>query len=130
MVFEVFEKGKYNIAGNPQYIKIKIYKIKLVEKVKFQPVKNALFNNVIIGIKGVICIISDNIRYNFLDIDKNILIKFRENKTSWVAANYAGFHPFNALDFTRTLEIWDRVTLENLKRWERTCYKTAIFYLL
>ena len=92
--------------------------------------ENTLFNDAIIGIKGMVCMISDIIRYNFLDINKNILVKVRNNKTSWVAANHADFHPFNVLEFTRTLEISDRATLESLKRWERACCRTPMFCLL
>ena len=104
--------------------------MELVEEIKLQPVENALFIDAIVGIKVLTCIILYNIRYNFLDVNRNILVQIRNNKTSWVAANYTGFRPFNAFGFTRALEIWDRISLESLKCWERVCCRTPIFCLL
>ena len=46
-----------DIAGNPQHKKSKIYEIELVEEVEVQPVENALLNDVIIGIKGLVFIV-------------------------------------------------------------------------
>ena len=36
--------------------------IELVEEIELQPIENALFNDAILGIKGLICIISNGIR--------------------------------------------------------------------
>ena len=51
-------------------------------------------------------------------------VQARDNKTPWAAASHAGFRPFNALGYTRALEIWDRVGLECL---EPRCFRACWF---
>ncbi len=61
------------------------------------------------------CIISAYIRYKFLDIDRNILIKVRDNKISWAAANHAGFRLFAVL-------LWKASNAGNGHAAEHRCY--------
>ena len=86
-----------DIIGKSRHIKNQIYEIELAEEFELQSVENAIFNDAAVGNKGLTSAISDNIRYNPLAIARNILVEAHDNKTSWAAANHAGFHPFNAL---------------------------------
>ena len=61
MIFEILLLGG-NIVGNLQHAKNKMDEIELVEEIELQPLENALFNDAILGIKGLICIISNGIR--------------------------------------------------------------------
>ena len=54
-----------------------MYEIELVEEVKFQPLENVLFNDLVLGNKISIYAISNYISSSFLVIGRNILVMVR-----------------------------------------------------
>ena len=116
-------------AGRPRHSKNAmhdVYDTELAEEVEVQAVENPVMEDAAIGNKGLTAMMSDDVRHSLLAIGRSVLVQARDNKTPWAAASHAGFRPFNALGYSRALEIWDRVGVTSLSQWHRATSRSVM----